>query len=258
MRKTIVITGVSSGIGFELAKSLSRLNNVIGISRTNPNLEQVQFYACDITKEDDLQRVMQTLSTTPVDVLIHCAGVGTGGAIEDIPVDKMKWVFDVNMFGVMNVTALFLPNLRQTTTPKIIIIGSVAGEITIPYQITYSMSKSAIHRYAEGLHMELKGLVDVAVVLPGDTKTGFTKHREIMIPDTSFYRENATRSIAKMAKDEENGVSPLKVVRVIERLIRKRKMPRQVIVGLDYKLLVFLSRMLPHRVVDFIIFKLYG
>jgi len=258
MAKTIVITGASSGIGFHLATSLAKENTVIGISRKKPQDMSFEYIECDLTKPEDVTKAVASLQGRAIDVLVHCAGVGTGGALEAIGEKDTAWVLDVNLFGVINLTNGLFDNLRLSTQPKIIVIGSVAGEITIPYQVSYSMSKSAVQRYAEGLRLELKGDIDVSAVLPGDTKTGFTNNRKKVIKEGSRYKEQVTRSIEKMAKDEQNGVSPMKVVKVIEKLIKKKRMPRSIIVGLDYKLLVFLSHLLPKRIVEFLVSKLYG
>ncbi len=76
--------------------------------------------------------------------------------------------------------------------------------------------------------------------------------------ENSPYYDYVQKSIKKMEKDEQNGVSPNKVVKVVKKVISKKRMPVQVIVGLDYKFLVFLSRILPKRIVEIIITKMYG
>jgi len=257
----ILITGASSGIGRALAERLHAKGDiVIGVSRSRPEDVDFAYMTADVMKPEQVTRLIQDISNQydHIDALVNCAGVGTGGALEEVPETDFDWVMDVNVTGAVRMIRACLPMLKKTRG-KIINVGSVAGEITIPYQISYSMSKSALHRLSEGLRLELKPFgVDVTTVLPGDTKTGFTVNRKVINREDSPYHKAVERSIAKMAKDEQKGVSPDKVARVIERLLNKRRMPRQRIVGWDYQLLVGLSRWLPGRITEAIVRKLYG
>lgn len=262
MSKTVLITGASSGIGWFLADDLHRKGyTVLGLSRKKPNNVDFEYFECDLTDTKAMESIVESIKEKHpiIDVLVNCAGVGTGGALEEIPTNDTKWVFDVNVFAVMELTRLVLPALKQSNNAKIINVGSVAGEITIPYQVSYSMSKSSITRFSEGLRMELKPFkIDVTTVLPGDTKTGFTNNRKVITNENSPYADHVSRSINKMAKDEQNGVSPMKVVAVIERMMKKKRMPVQKVVGLDYKILVGLSKVLPKKWIEYIVIKLYG
>lgn len=262
MNKTVLVTGASSGIGESLTKYLlDKGYYVIGLSRKKPISVEFPYYECDLSNITQIkQTTTQILNDNiNIDVLVNCAGVGTGGSIEDISYEDLKWVFDVNILGVIELIKGLLPVLKKNNKSKIINIGSVAGEITIPFQLSYTMTKSSLHKLTEGLRIELKPFgVDVASVLPGDTKTGFTKNRKNILPENSPYLDRANRSINKMAKDEQKGVSALKVVKVIEKLIRKKKMRSSTTVGFDYKILVCLSRILPKRLVEKIVMKMYG
>lgn len=96
--------------------------------------------------------------------------------------------------------------------------------------------------------------IKVTTILPGDTKTEFTSNRKTTIKDN----EIATKSIKKMEKDEQNGVSPRKVSKVIFKVMRAKNPPIRVAVGFSYKLFIFLQRILPRRLVIFILRKLYS
>jgi len=262
MSRVVLISGASSGIGLRLA---NKMNNdgytVIGLSRKKPSNISFKYYECDLTNTELIKSVSNQIITAykTIDILINCAGVGTGGAVEEISDEDLKWVYNVNLFGTVELIRNILPALKTSSNAKIINIGSVAGEITIPYQTSYSMSKSSVQRLTEGLRIELKQFnIDACTVLPGDTKTDFTSNRKTILKEHSPYKENVERSVAKMEKDEQNGVSPDKVVKVIYKVIKRQRMPIQIVVGLDYKFLVFLSRVLPRRLVEFIITKMYG
>ena len=262
MSKKILITGASSGIGKETANFFYHKGyGVIGLSRKKPDDANYPYYECDLSNKDSIIETVKRIKkdNKHIDVLINCAGVGTGGAVEDISYDHLKWVFDVNVLGLTELTNQLIPLLRESDAGKIINLSSVAGEITIPYQVSYSMTKAAIIKLSEGLKIELKPFgIDVCSVLPGDTKTHFTQNRVTVIPKNSQYEAKVKRSIGKMEKDEMNGVSPMKVVKVLDKLIKKKRMPVRVTVGFNYKFLIFLSKVLPKRLVAFIVTKLYG
>lgn len=261
MSKVVLISGASSGIGKEIAKTFDNDGyQVIGLSRKKPDDVSYPYYQCDLTNHEQIKQVSKTITEEypQIDILINCAGVGTGGAIEEVSYEDLKWVYEVNLFGTIELIRNILPALRNHSA-KIINIGSVAGAITIPYQTSYSMSKASLAVLTEGLRIELKQFdIDVCTIMPGDTKTDFTTNRKTILNEGSPYYNKVNQSIKKMEKDEMNGVSPMKVVNVVKKAVRKKKMPIQITVGFDYKLLVFLSRILPKRLVEIIITKMYG
>ena len=262
MSKTVLVTGASSGIGKETINYFSDKGyEVIGLSRKEPDQTNFKYYECDLSNMDSIKTTITLIMTDyiKIDILVNSAGVGTGGAIEDIDIDELKWVYDVNLFGLIELTRGLLPLLRRSDNPKIVNVGSVAGEITIPYQTSYSMSKKSVQSFTEGLRIELKSQnIDVCTVLPGDTKTGFTSNRKTIIKDDSLYKNDVNKSIKKMEKDEQNGVHPIKVAKIIYKMTNKKRMPVSKIVGLDYKILVFLSKILPKKLVEYIVVKMYG
>lgn len=264
MGKIIVVSGASSGIGEALAKSLHQDGHIVyGLSRSvvkdNPGLTHV---ACDITKESDIDHAVQLITSQQghVDMLVNCAGMGISGAVEYTSFDSAKRIFDVNVFGLFSLTKKMLPLLRQSAYPKVINIGSVAGDLIIPFQTFYSMTKAAVHAFSEGLRNELRPFgIQVCSVNPGDTKTGFTQNREQ--PDVKkdeLYQNRIVKSIQRMEKDEQNGKSPMTVVKVVRKLLNKRHLPVKVTVGFEYKLFVFLKRLLPKRFESWILYQMYG
>ncbi|MGD9760931.1 MAG: SDR family oxidoreductase [Candidatus Izemoplasmatales bacterium] len=264
MNKTIVISGASSGIGFTTAEFLHKKGyNVIGLSRKYP-VEKYDFkyLLCDITKDADVEKFVDTLGKMidQVDVLINCAGMGVSGAIEYSSIEEAKKIFDVNVFGQIRLTKNLMPLIRKSTNARIINIGSVAGEIVIPFQTFYSMTKAAISVFSEGLRIELAPFnIQVTTVLPGDIKTDFTKNREMpKVIEDDIYKDRIKKSLARMAKDEEQGMHALVVTKVIFKLINKKTLPVAKTVGFQYKLFVLLKRILPKRLVIYVVKKMYG
>ncbi len=264
MSKTVVISGASSGIGFATAEYLDSLGyNVIGLSRKYPRNEySFKYFLCDITKETQIEKFVDFLNKEieSVDVLVNCAGMGVSGAIEYSTEEELRKIFDVNVFGQFLLTKNLIPLLRKSSDAKIINIGSVAGELIIPFQTFYSMTKAAMHAFSEGLRNELKPFnIQVTSVLPGDIKTDFTKNREMpKVLEDDLYKDRIKKSLARMAKDEETGMPALSVSKVILKLIRKKRLPVAKTVGFQYKLFIFLQKTFPKSFVNWIIKKMYG
>lgn len=260
----MVVTGASSGIGKSIADYFSTQGYfVYGVSRSYPAQKtKYPYLLCDVSKEDMVQKTMDEISSKAgkIDVLINCAGMGISGAIEYTTLDEAKRIFDINVIGMFLFTKASIPLLRQSEQAKIINIGSVAGDLMIPFQAFYSMTKAAVHAFSEALRMELKPFhIDVACVLPGDTKTSFTQNREQpQVMENDLYHDRIKRSIARMEHDEQNGKSPFTVVKVVRKLVKRRSMPVKVTVGIEYKLFVFLKRLLPKRFENWILYQMYG
>jgi short-subunit dehydrogenase len=260
----VVITGASSGIGFETANLLHESGaTVYGLSRREPKEEyEFNHLKADVTDLNTLQVAAETIKAKEksVDVLINCAGIGIGGAVEETTVTAYEQLFDVNVKGVFLATKVFLPLIRESEGRKIINVSSVAGVLSIPFQAFYSMSKAAILSFSEALRNEVRPLkIQVTSVLPGDTKTAFTDNRKTLLSSKdSVYYARVQKSLKKMETDEQNGRSPLSVAKAIKKLIKRKYLPVQVTIGFEYKLFIFLNRILPKRFVNWILYKMYG
>ncbi|MFP4478932.1 MAG: SDR family oxidoreductase [Candidatus Izemoplasmatales bacterium] len=264
MNKIVLVSGASSGIGFETAQYLHALGyQVIGISRTYPKFEYgFDYFLCDITDEDKVKEIKQLIEKKygHIDVLLNSAGMGISGAIENTPLEEVKHIYNINVFGHFLVTKNILPLLRLSKEPKIINISSVASDIALPFQAFYSMTKASIDAFTKALAIEVKPFkIKVCAILPGDIKTGFTKNRlQPYQVENDLYTERAKRSLNRMAKDEENGMHPKKIAKKIEKLIRKKRIPLRTTVGLSYKTIRVLNKLLPEKFVQFFVRKLYG
>jgi len=256
--KTVVLTGASSGIGLATGEYLAQNGyKVYGLSRTSGNSPLINFISCDVT---DRLQVENAFKNIPEDIyaVINNAGMGISGPVELAEVDEIKKIFKVNVLGVINVCQIAIPYLRKTKG-RIINIGSVAGEMTIPFQVFYSMSKAGVATVSEGLNMELKPFgIKVTMVMPGDTQTGFTKNREKTDNLDDLYKDRYLRSISKMEQDEQKGKSPLSVAKVIAKVLRRKHPPIKVTVGWEYKLLVFLKRLVSARALNNILYQMYA
>ncbi len=257
----IIITGASSGIGLTTARYLANKGHtVFGLSRREVCGEPFNSISCNITDYAQVKKVFEQINDKcgRIDVLINNAGMGISGAAEYGTEEDIKKIFDVNLFALINACKEVTPYLKENGGGKIINISSVAAVIPIPFQAYYSATKAATLSFSYALRLELKDFnIDVSTVLPGDTKTGFTDAR-IKNQTGNEYNDRIQKSVAKMEKDEQNGMPPQSVSKVIFKLIKKKQSPACKTVGFSYKIITFLSKILPTKLMLFIIKKLYG
>lgn len=261
--KVVIITGASSGIGKETAKCFMQKGfKVYGLSRRTFEEQGIISLSCDVTDSEQVKNVVNDIFEKEgrIDVLINNAGFGISGSVENQDMESIKRLFDVNFFGVVNVTKQVLPILRNQGGGKIINTGSVAGVIPLPFQSFYSSTKASLDIFSKALKMEVRPYnISVCNVLVGDTKTGFTQVREKSLTDIgSVYEKTSMRSVAKMEKDEQHGKDPKSVSKVMLKLAKKKKMPATKIVGASYKFLLFLTKILPQRLMLFVVRKMYS
>ncbi|MCQ2398583.1 MAG: SDR family oxidoreductase [Sphaerochaetaceae bacterium] len=259
----VLVTGASSGIGLAAARFFAERGCTVYAMSRHCKEETVRtgdgciVSVCgDVTDSASLERVFSKIEK--LNVVIHCAGFGISGSAECTPVDAVRAQMETNYIGVLNVNSFALPLLRKNSHSVVIITSSVAGIIPIPFQSHYSSSKYAIEAYGEALRMECRPYgVKVCLVEPGDTKTGFTAARTHNEPENSPYFAKCTEAVQKMAEDEMKGASPEKVASVFWKQAHKRNPKVRVAVGVQYKILAFISRICPSKLKQLILSKLY-
>ena len=261
-KKVVVITGASSGIGKEVAKFFAKNGHIVyGLSRRTFIEDGVISLSCDVTDEQQVEKSIQDIYNreNKIDILINNAGFGISGSIENQQIKEIEDMFKVNFLGAVNVTQKVLPIMRKQKFGKIINTSSVAGTIPIPFQSFYSATKSSLDIWAMALRLEVKQFnIQVCNVLVGDTKTSFTSIRQKTQKDKgSVYEEVVKKSISKMERDEQNGKDPITVAKVMYKISKMKKLPVTKVVGLEYKLIMFLQKILPKKFMLFIVNKLY-
>lgn len=263
MKKTVFITGASRGIGRAVAEKFlaSPEYQVVGLSRTGGD-EGFPIFAADVGNPAEVEVSVKALIEQfgSIDILICCAGAGLGGALEDFSYEQLAFELNLNAVGTANVIKAALPYMRKKGSGKIVAIGSVAGHVSIPFQAMYSASKAALHAITDALRLELSGSgVQVCIVEPGDTKTDFTARRQYAagMAKNPDYQQACESSLNQMMYDEIHGKPPSSVANAVYQVCQKRKMPAYRVVGLGYKALCFLVRVLPRRLVECILKKLY-
>jgi len=261
-KKVAVITGASSGIGFAAAKLFLRKGyTVYGLSRSGVNdTEGITHIPCDLCDDERVGEAMRRIIAAEggIDCLVNNAGMGIAGPAEGAALDEARYIFEVNFFGAVKTIKAAAAIMRENGGGKIINVSSVAGVFPIPFQSFYSATKAALSIFSESADIEMRPFnVRVVAVLPGDVRTNFTAARRKTADIPEHYAKTGNKSIASMEKGETNGMPPEKVAGVIYRTA-SRKNPRPLtVVGGSYKIFVFLNRLLPRRLIDWIIGKKY-
>jgi len=262
MNKVVIITGGSSGIGYATANHfLKKGYKVYEFSRSGVSQNGVEHVTCDVTKEEDCTNAVNYVvnQSNRIDLVVNNAGFGISGAIEYTETHSAKRLFDVNFFGVHNVTKACLAHLRKTKG-RVINVSSVGGVLYLPFQAFYSASKAALNALTLALRNELKDHdISVCCVMPGDVSTGFTKAREkSKAGDNGEYSGRIEKSVSLMEKDEKNGMKPEFIASKIYKIGTKKRVKPMYTLGFKYKVFVVLNKLLPARFVNWIVYLIYG
>ena len=149
--------------------------------------------------------------------------------------------------------------MRAQGGGRIVNVSSVAAVTPIPFQAWYSVSKAGLNAYTLALANEVKPFgISVCAVLPGDIRTGFTAARDKSAVGDDIYGGRIGRSVAKMEKDEQNGMSAAFAGRQIAKIALKKRVKPHYVIGLSYRCLVFLDRLLPGELVRRLLYLLYA
>lgn len=261
--KTVVlITGGSGGLGLETAKSLAQMGcKVYELSRRAAKFDFMEHISGDVADFQQAQAAVDTVVKREgrLDLLINNAGFGISGAFEFTQEADARRLMDVNLFGMNNMIRAALPQMRMQGQGRIINLSSVAAVLPIPFQAWYSVSKAAVNAMSMALHNELRPYgIGVCAVMPGDLRTGFTAARQKSAAGDEAYGGRIERSVSRMEKDEQNGMEAAVAGRRIAKLALKKTLPPFATLGFAYKCCVLLDRLLPKRLVRFILYCMYA
>lgn len=260
--KVALVTGGSSGIGRAIClRLLQEGYAVYEFSRRDVESNAITHVSCDITDEACVKTgVEQVIARSGrIDLLVNNAGFGISGAVEFTDVEEAKKQFNVNFFGCVAVIKAVIAQMRKQGGGKIINISSVAAELAIPYQSFYSAGKAAINSLTLALRNELKQFnVTVCALMPGDVRTGFTEKREKSICGNEVYGGSIERAVSAMERDESNGMPPERIASKAFSIAKKRRVKPFYTCGAKYGVFLFLAKLLPRRISNFIVGKLYS
>ncbi|WBW99013.1 SDR family oxidoreductase [Oceanirhabdus sp. W0125-5] len=262
-----LVIGASSGVGKACAEFLHKYGyKVYGTSRKVefPDSEIMEdgivMVPLEVTDSNSIKKVVDYIigREGEINLLINCPGYGLSGAVEDISLNEVREIFETNLFGIMMVCRNVLPYMRENKKGLIVNISSVAGIISIPYQSMYSATKYALEAVSEAMRIEVKPFgVKVALIEPGDMKTNFIRIAAKDADENSVYKLRYEKAVDEMIKSEENGPEAEVVIKELKRILKKRNPSLRNIVGMKYKLIGKLRKLLPERLLELIISNVY-
>ena len=260
MGKKVLITGASKGIGAAIARMLVENGyHVIGTALPNENLDSapggVTFLRLNLNENSSIEKC--AAEAGEVDILINCAGVSQVGLLEEYPIEKMKALFQTNVFGAVQLTQAFLPQMRRNGKGFIINIGSLAGKFAIPFQTGYVASKYAVAGWSWALRSEVdKFGVRVVVIEPNDIRTTITPELNLL-PDSDYCSDVECMKKARV-ESMKKACGPEVVARKVLKILRSKKPRPFYTVGGAGPLMVFIKRFIPDTLLEKIIKKNYG
>ena len=264
-RPVVLLTGASSGIGYDVAPLLVRYGyTVYGAARRVEKIEElasegVKALSLDVTDEASMEAAVQQIIDAEgrIDVLINNAGYGFYGAIEDVPINEARRQFEVNLFGLARLTQLVLPHMRARGRGRILNLSSMAGRITMPLGAWYHATKYALEAFSDALRMEVEEFgIDVVIIEPGGIKTPWGLIAAAHLEESSrngVYAEQAQRVAANMRRlysPSSNLSEPKVISRTVLRALEARRPKTRYLVGFGAKPSVFLHTVLPDRLFD--------
>src|ERR671911_2564087 len=249
--KVAVVTGSSTGIGYETSLILARngfltyatMRNLnksenIKLVATKENLP-IQIKQLDVTDDVSVTNAIQAISSEAgrIDVLVNNAGYGLNGAFEDLAIDEIKAQYETNVFGLIRTTQAVLPIMRRQESGTIVNISSGAGRFGFPTGSAYVSTKFAVEGLCESMSYELEPFgIKVVIVEPGVIRTNFGDGlivaKKSQDPN-SPYSQMMQRSAAGFEKMMKNASSPPDVVAKVVNAIKDKNPSLRYLAGSD-------------------------
>jgi short-subunit dehydrogenase len=267
-RRTILITGATSGIGRHAALHLAARGHRVFASGRNQSLLEslrrdgggrIEVLPLDVTDAGSLTRAHEAINRATngegIDALVNNAGFGILGPTELISDGDLRAQFETNVFGLMNVVRTFLPQMRARGAGRIINVSSLGGRYTLPLYGAYNSTKYAVESLSDALRVELRPFgVSVVLVEPGAIRSEFfdrsmdggAKYRDAASP----YAPVTDRSDDVRRMAELTAVGPLCISRAIERAATARRPKARYAAPFFAAAFVDLMRALPTRMAD--------
>lgn len=264
MNKVIIITGASSGIGFDSAMTLARQGHTVYAAARRTNLMEplkqygVKVLEMDVTREDTIQACVDTVMENEgrIDVVVNNAGYGYFGAIETVSMEEARRQVEVNVFGLASLSKKVLPIMRAQHSGRIVNIASVAGRLCLAYGGWYHVSKYAVEAFSDALRIEAKPFgIDVVLIEPGAIHTDWGIIAADHLVESSkgtVYEESASREAKLMyyAYRSKLFSGPSAVTKCISRAVNSRRPRCRYNPGRGAGMLLFWHAILPARAWD--------
>ena len=262
--KIILITGGSSGIGYDSAIALAKQGHkVYAAARRVEMMEPLKEFgimplSLDVTDDNSMQECIKSVleAENRIDVLINNAGYGYFGAIENVTMAEARKQLEVNVFGMARMCQLVLPTMREQQSGRIINIASIAGKATVYFGGWYNVSKYAVETFSDALRMETKPFgINVVLIEPSAIKTNWGIIAADNLAESSrgtVYEEKAINEANNMHKAYTSNMfsKPKVVTRAICKAVNRRRPRTRYCIGRGGKMIIFLHSVLPTRCWD--------
>ncbi|HSV40411.1 MAG TPA: SDR family NAD(P)-dependent oxidoreductase [Nocardioidaceae bacterium] len=264
-KKTVLITGCSTGIGHATAARLAGAGHTVYATARKPEslsgLSGCRTLALDVNDEESMAAAVAKVEADEgaVDVLVNNAGYSQSGALETLPLESIRQQFETNVFGLIRMSQLVLPGMRAAGGGRIVNIGSMGGKLTFPGGGIYHATKYAVEAISDAMRFEVQGFgVRVILIEPGLITTDFAKTAVASVgavddhgPYTHFNKVvgAATEGIYKGPMARLGG-GPDSVAKVIERVVDSKRPRARYTVTPSAKLAIAQRKLTPDRVWD--------
>ncbi len=267
--RAVLITGCSSGIGWATAEHLAGKGwTVYATARRVEAIAPLEARGCrllplDVTDEESMRGAVEEVERAEgaIGVLINNAGYSQSGAIEEVPMEKVRRQFETNVFGLARMCQLVLPGMRRQGFGRIVNLSSMGGKLTFPGAGFYHATKHAVEAISDALRFEVRGFgVEVVVIEPGLIRTGFADAAVGSMggeaagigPYAGFDAgvAKATRDTYEKGPFARLGGDPAVVAETIERAISAARPRARYTVTPSAKLLILTRRLMPDRAWD--------
>ncbi|MCH4886136.1 SDR family oxidoreductase [Acidaminobacter sp. JC074] len=260
MKKTIFVTGASSGLGKAVVEHFSSIGwqVVAAMRNTQKGMaydknRDILVVELDVTKSTQAKEAVARAIEhfNQIDVLFNSAGYGGVFMFEDKDEEYFKRQMDTNFYGTVNTTRAVMPYMRKQRSGHIINVTSIAGKAGIPFQSAYVASKHAVSGFTDALAFEAKHFgIDMTVFEVGGMNTGFVNSMDnassVIIPDYKAYFEQVNTKLVTATKNAyKNAPTPDVVAKKVEALVEMNKPPAFFRPTRDSKMMEILRRLLP-------------
>ncbi len=273
---TVLITGCSTGIGYQCAQQLHKMDyQVIATCRKEQDVQRLnkQGIFCiqlDLACSQSIKTAVTLIlkqSQGRIDALFNNAAFGLPGAVEDLSREAMEYQFQTNVFGTQELTNLIVPIMRQQGGGKIIYNSSILGFAAMPYRGAYNASKFAIEGFADTLRLEVKqDNIQVSLIEPGPIISDFRKNAFIQFKqwinmETSAHQQNYQAMLSRLETEGSSApftLSPEAVTKCVIHALQSQRAKIRYRVTVPTIVFSLLKRLLPNRLLDILLSKAGG
>ncbi|KAL1648861.1 NADPH-dependent 1-acyl dihydroxyacetone phosphate reductase [Diplodia intermedia] len=265
-RKTVLITGCSSGIGHSLAREFHAKGlRVFASARRTEAIADlaelgIETVALEVDKPDSVQQVrreIEELTGGKLDVLVNIAGRNYTVPALDVDQSEVQQTFEVNVFSVMRMCQEFAPLLIEAKG-TIVQIGSLAGVMPYVFGSVYNASKAALHAYSNTLRVELSPFgVRVVTIITGGIKSNIAR-TDRQLPEDSYYIPLNEEYQRRLKHSQEGAMPSDDYAKSVVSKVLKSSPPKWVWEGNKSWAVWFLSTFLPKSIMDAVFFRMFN